>query len=186
MDLLNNTFKNKTVLVTGHTGFKGSWLSAWLKLLGAKVSGFSDCIPTTPSNYEASNIYSDLDDNRGDIRILSDVKSLVKNTQPDFIFHLAAQALVNNSYEDPIQTVTVNAIGTANILESIRELDKKVVVVMITSDKAYDNVEWLWGYRENDRLGGKDLYSASKGMAELVIKGYFESFFKKSSIFNNL
>ncbi len=181
MDLFNNIFENKTVLITGHTGFKGSWLSAWLKLLGSKVVGFSDCIPTSPSNYEASNIYSNLDDNRGDIRILSDIKSVVKNTQPDFIFHLAAQALVNNSYEDPIQTITVNALGTANILESIRQLDKKVVVVMITSDKAYDNVEWIWGYRENDRLGGKDLYSASKGMAELVIKGYFESFFKNNS-----
>ena len=174
-------FRNKTVLITGHTGFKGSWLSSWLNILGADVVGFSDCIPTKPSNFIASNISANVEDIRGDIGALNEVKNVIEKVKPDYIFHLAAQALVNESYINPIQTVSVNALGTANILESVRNIDKKVVLVMITSDKAYDNVEWNWGYRENDRLGGKDIYSASKGMAELIIKGYLESFFQKTN-----
>ena len=170
-------FKNKTVLITGHTGFKGSWLSIWLTHLGANVVGISKNEVSSPSNFLASDISNIIDDRRLDIRDTHAVKVLVEAIQPDFVFHLAAQALVRPSYENPIETMTTNAIGTANVLDALRALDKKVVAVIITSDKAYDNVEWVWGYRETDRLGGKDPYSASKGMAELAIRSYVESFF---------
>ena len=174
-------YYNKTVLVTGHTGFKGSWLSAWLTLLGAKVIGLSIDTPTEPSNYEVSAIDNIISSHSIDIRDVSSVRQIVKEIQPDFVFHLAAQALVRPSYESPLETITTNAIGTANVLDALRYLNKQVIAVMITSDKAYDNVEWVWGYRETDRLGGKDPYSASKGMAELVIRSYVESFFNKDS-----
>jgi len=178
---LSNIYKNKTVLITGHTGFKGSWLSAWLTSLGAKVVGVSIDIPTEPSNYEVSGINDGIESYTLDIRETSSVRQLVEEVQPDFIFHLAAQALVRPSYELPLETITTNAIGTANVLDALRYLDKQIVAVMITSDKAYDNVEWVWGYRETDRLGGRDPYSASKGMAELAIRSYVESFFNKDS-----
>jgi CDP-glucose 4,6-dehydratase len=167
----------KTVLITGHTGFKGSWLCAWLTSLGARVVGLSDNVSTSPSNFEASKIENLIEDHRIDIRNSNAVKKLVIGCQPDFVFHLAAQALVRTSYEAPLDTFNINAMGTANILDALRGLKKDVSVVMITSDKAYDNVEWVWGYREIDRLGGKDPYSASKGMAELVIRTYVESYF---------
>ena len=181
---MEKTYKGKTVLVTGHTGFKGSWLSAWLISLGAKVVGLSIDIPTRPSNYEASNLGGFVEDNRIDVRDSKAVRRIVQQCQPDFVFHLAAQALVCPSYQLPLETIEINALGTANILDSLRSLDRQVVAIMITSDKAYDNVEWVWGYRETDRLGGKDPYSASKGMAELVIRAYTESFFnvKNSNI----
>jgi CDP-glucose 4,6-dehydratase len=180
INMFNEIYKNKTVLVTGNTGFKGSWLCIWLTRLGAKVVGISDDLVSTPSNYLASSVPDLVQDYRVDIRDTNKIKSLIKDIQPDFIFHLAAQALVRPSYENPLETMTTNAIGTANVLDALRALDKKVVAVMITSDKAYDNVEWVWGYRETDRLGGKDPYSASKGMAELVIRSYVESFFNAS------
>tara|TARA_B100000795_G_scaffold266766_1_gene250495 strand:+ start:242 stop:1336 length:1095 start_codon:yes stop_codon:yes gene_type:complete len=170
-------YKNKTVLVTGHTGFKGSWLCAWLSTLGARVIGLSDKVPTDPSNFLVSGINNVVDDFRVDIKDNIAVRKVVQKCQPDFVFHLAAQALVRFSYENPIETITTNTIGTANILDALRFLDKSVVAIMITSDKAYDNKEWPWGYRETDRVGGKDPYSASKGMAELVIRSYVESFF---------
>jgi len=172
-------FFGKTVLIIGHTGFKGSWLSVWMTSLGAKVVGLSVDIPTTPSNFEASKIERFVEDHRVDIRDAKAVKAVVNACQPDFVFHLAAQALVRPSYEFPLETIATNALGTAHILDAMRVLNKPVVVVMITSDKAYDNLEWVWGYRETDRLGGKDPYSASKGMAELVIRTYVESFFNK-------
>jgi len=170
-------FKDAKVLVTGHTGFKGSWLSLWLKQLGASVTGVSINIPSEPSHFLATKLSEQIDDYRIDICDGEALKSLISKIQPDFVFHLAAQALVRPSYENPIETLTTNAIGSANVLDALRTLDKKVVAVMITSDKAYDNVEWVWGYRETDRLGGKDPYSASKGMAELAIRAYVESFF---------
>jgi CDP-glucose 4,6-dehydratase len=173
-------YSGKTILITGHTGFKGSWLCAWASILGARVVGLSDNIPTTPSNFDVSNIGGLVEEYRTDIRDTQAVKEIILDTQPDFIFHLAAQALVRPSYESPLDTISTNALGTANILDALRFLDKQVVAIMITSDKAYDNKEWLWGYRETDSLGGKDPYSASKGMAELVIRSYVESFFNKS------
>ena len=177
MDIFTKTYKNKTVLITGHTGFKGSWLSIWLNSIEANVVGISVDITSTPSNFYASKISDTIIDYRIDILDKELVQKIIHKHQPDFVFHLAAQALVRPSYENPVETMMVNAIGTANVLEALRVLNKKVVAVMITSDKAYDNVEWVWGYRESDRLGGKDPYSASKGMAELAIRSYVESFF---------
>jgi len=170
-------YNNKTILVTGHTGFKGSWLSLWLKNLGAKVVGVSIDIPSTPSHFDAAQIGSHVEDHRIDIRDNHSLTALVEKVQPDFVFHLAAQALVRPSYADPLETIATNALGSANVLNALRSLSKPVVAVMITSDKAYDNVEWVWGYRETDRLGGKDPYSASKGMAELAIRTFVESYF---------
>jgi len=178
--MLNDIFKNKKVLITGHTGFKGSWLSIWLTSLGAKVVGLSFDTPTSPSNFEASKIKEFIKDYQVDVRNSDAVNKIVNEEQPDFCFHMAAQALVRESYHNPLNTITTNAIGSANILDAFKGFDKKVVIVMITSDKAYDNVEWSWGYREIDRLGGKDPYSASKGMAELVIKSYVSSFFSNN------
>ena len=175
--LFNNVFENKTVLVTGNTGFKGSWLTSWLHELGAKVVGISVDIPTNPSMYESANISDFIHQEYVDIRNIDEIRKIVVDVQPDFVFHLAAQAIVRASYDNPLETITTNAIGSANILESLRSLHKKVVAVIITSDKVYDNVEWPWGYKETDRLGGKDPYSASKGMAELVVRSYLESYF---------
>jgi len=175
--MFSTKYNNKTVLVTGHTGFKGSWLSLWLKHLGAKVVGVSIDIPSTPSHFDAAQIGDHVEDHRIDIRDSDALAALVEQVQPDFVFHLAAQALVRPSYADPLETIATNALGSANVLNALRSLSKPVVAVMITSDKAYDNVEWVWGYRETDRLGGKDPYSASKGMAELAIRTFVESFF---------
>jgi len=174
---LNKNYQGKKILITGHTGFKGSWLSTWLTHLGADVVGLSLDIPSNPSNFDASNINQFIDDKRVDIRDADAVQEVVLETKPDYVFHLAAQALVRPSYDNPLETLATNAMGTANILNALRKLDKPAVAVMITSDKAYDNLEWVWGYRETDRLGGKDPYSASKGMAELVIRTYVESYF---------
>ena len=179
---LEQCFNNKTVLITGHTGFKGSWLSVWLHLLGAKVIGVSDSIPTNPANFLVSKLSSIVEDNRCDIRELGDLSKIIDQVQPDFVFHLAAQAIVKDSYTSSIETLSTNIMGTSNVLESLKRINKTCVAIMITSDKCYDNVEWSWGYRETDRLGGKDPYSASKGAAELIIRTYVESFFQDSNI----
>jgi CDP-glucose 4,6-dehydratase len=171
------SFKGKKILVTGHTGFKGTWLSIWLKQLGAKVYGVSLDIPSNPSHFIETNLSSHIEDHRFDVRDAQSLAKLVQKIQPDFVFHMAAQALVRKSYENPLDTISINALGSANLLDSLRSLNKNVVAIMITSDKAYDNVEWVWGYRETDTLGGKDPYSASKGMAEIVIRSYVDSFF---------
>ena len=173
-------FNGKKILVTGHTGFKGVWLSIWLKKLGAIVHGVSFDIPSSPSHFTVANLSSQVVDHRLDIRDSQPIEKLIQDIQPDFVFHLAAQALVRPSYDNPLETISTNALGTANLLNALRSLENSVVAIMITSDKAYDNIEWVWGYRETDRLGGKDPYSASKGMAELVIRTYVESFFNSS------
>lgn len=178
-DRLTTCFEGKRVLVTGHTGFKGSWLTLWLDQLGAKVHGLSDRVPTSPSHFEAAGIAGRCQDLRADIRDPSAVKAAVQQVQPDFVFHLAAQALVRLSYADPILTWQANAMGTLNLLEALRGQRNPCVAVFITSDKCYDNVEWEWGYRETDALGGPDPYSASKGAAELVLKSQVRSFFPK-------
>jgi len=174
---MHTIFQHKTIIVTGHTGFKGSWLSTWLTHLGAKVIGISHDVPTDPSNFIACEVCDMIDDHRVDVRDTDAVQAIFKQYQPDFVFHLAAQALVRPSYENPLDTFSTNAMGTASVMEAIRIIQKPLVAIMITSDKAYDNVEWEQGYIETDRLGGKDPYSASKGMAELAIYAYLHSYF---------
>lgn len=172
-------FKNKRVLVTGHTGFKGSWLSAWFLELGAEVIGLSIDVPTDPAHFYVAQLDKRMTNIFGDVRDLAICQKAINENKPDFVFHLAAQPLVRKSYTDPLATFEVNMLGTLNILESLRMSNHPCTAVFITSDKCYDNVEQLWGYRENDKLGGKDPYSGSKGAAELVIRSYAESFFAK-------
>ena len=175
--LFKNIYNNKKVLITGNTGFKGGWLSTWLLDLGAEIYGLSDTLLPAPSFFSASGLQDYMDHRMVDVRIFEDVKRTINEIKPDFVFHLAAQALVKLSYKDPLSTFSTNILGTANLLEAIRDLDYPLNAVIITSDKCYDNVEWVWGYRENDILGGKDPYSASKGAAEFVIRSYANSFF---------
>ena len=175
-----STFSNSNVLVTGHTGFKGSWLSAWLHLIGSCVTGVSLDPPSSPSHFEVSCLGELMPNYRVDIREMEDLQTVVIETEPDFVFHLAAQPLVRQSYIDPVETYRTNVMGTLNLLESLRILKKPCTAVLITSDKCYDNFEWVWGYRETDRLGGPDPYSASKGAAELVIRSHVKSFFPKN------
>jgi len=177
-------FKNKKVLITGHTGFKGSWLTSWLVMLGAKVTGLSINIPTTPSHFKAIKLKNKINHKKVDIRNLKLLKKTFKKYQPDYVFHLAAQSLVKKSYYDPIYTWETNTIGTLNVLESLREIKKNCIAVLITSDKSYKNLEIKRGYKENDILGGKDPYSASKASAELAIQSHISSFFplKKTKV----
>ena len=177
---LRNNFKNKKIIVTGHTGFKGSWLSFWLKILGAKVIGLSKDIPSEPSHFKAIKLQKKVIHKNIDIRNLKLLKKIFKRYQPDYVFHLAAQSLVKKSYTDPIYTWSTNTIGTLNVLESLRGLKKHCTAIIITSDKSYKNLEIKRGYKENDILGGKDPYSGSKAAAELVIQSYISSFFPKN------
>jgi CDP-glucose 4,6-dehydratase len=179
--MFNKSFQNKKVLVTGHTGFKGSWMTAWLLHLGADVYGISKDIPTQPSMFEKLELENKIGHFIEDIRNYSGLKNIISDINPDFIFHMAAQPIVATSYTDPLDTITSNVLGTTHILESLRELALECSVVIITSDKCYDNVEWCWGYKETDTLGGKDIYSGSKAAAEILYKSYFHSFFKDKS-----
>lgn len=174
---LLNEFKNKSVLVTGHTGFKGTWLISWLKLLGADVTGIGLDPQTSPSHFMLSDVHVGIRDIRIDIRESQRISNLIAEIKPDYVFHMAAQPIVNYSYLYPHETWSTNVMGTVNILEALRTLDKKCTAIMVTSDKSYENLEWIWGYRENDRLGGKDPYSASKSAAEFAINSYVKSFF---------
>ena len=171
-------FGNKKVLLTGHTGFKGSWLSAWLHLLGAELYGISlEKPPSQPSHFGAAGFSKFVKEYFIDIRNAKELSECVNEIKPDFVFHLAAQALVKKSYDYPMETYHINALGTLNLLESLRLVKNKCAVILITSDKCYSNLEWVWGYRENDAIGGPDPYSASKGAAELVIRSHVKSFF---------
>jgi CDP-glucose 4,6-dehydratase len=181
-NLFNNTYDGKNVFITGHTGFKGSWLSCWLTQLGANVTGYSLDIPTVPSLFELLRLEKEINHIVGDVRDHDTLLNTVRTIKPDYIFHLAAQSLVGNSYDNPSGTMTTNIIGVNNILDAARVVGKKCTVVIITSDKCYDNLELERGYHENDILGGKDPYSASKGAAELVVNGYYHSFFKTQDL----
>lgn len=173
--LFNNIYKGKKVLITGHTGFKGSWLSLWLSKLGAHVIGYSVDIPSKPSHFELLNINM--------VSIIDNIlnkKNLLKTVEtykPDIVFHMAAQALVRESYINPVKTIETNIIGTVNLLESCRKTKQVKAIINITSDKCYKNKEWLWGYKESDSMGGDDPYSASKGCSELAANAYRNSFF---------
>jgi CDP-glucose 4,6-dehydratase len=177
--MFENIYKNKKVLVTGHTGFKGSWLTTWLLKLGARVSGLSDKIPTQPSMFEVLELEQFIDHNIIDIRNFDEVSRIINKIEPDFIFHLAAQSIVSSSYEDPLNTISTNVLGTAVLLEAVRKWNGICNVVVITSDKCYENVEWEWGYKETDQLGGRDIYSGSKGATEAIFHSYYASFFHK-------
>jgi CDP-glucose 4,6-dehydratase len=175
----SGAYQGTTVLVTGHTGFKGSWLITWLLELGANVVGFSlEKAPTSPSNFVVSGLASHITDLRGDIRDYEAIKQVLLTHQPQIVFHLAAQPIVLHSIAQPKLTLDTNAGGTVNILEAVRETGTVRALVSITTDKVYENMEWLWGYRESDRLGGHDPYSASKAMAEMAIAAYRHSFFR--------
>lgn len=179
---MNKAFwKNKTVLLTGHTGFKGSWLTIWLNQMGAKVIGYSKPAPTSPSLFEASKIAHSITHIEGDICDLEKLKSVVKQHKPEIVLHMAAQALVRESYDNPIETYMVNVIGTANVLEAIRGCEETKVFVGITTDKCYKKQEGPWGYKETDPLGGNDPYASSKAGSELVIHSYRKSFFSKTN-----
>lgn len=179
--MFGNVYQGKKILITGHTGFKGTWLTFWLLQLGAKVVGVSNKIPTKPSMFEVLGLKKKIKHYTIDIRNLNDLTKIISLEKPDYIFHLAAQAIVSNSFKDPINTISSNVMGTANLLESLRILNNRCTVILITSDKVYDNVEQIWGYKENDLIGGKDIYSGSKGATELIIKSYYHSFFKLNS-----
>ena len=177
--MFKNIYKGKKVLITGNTGFKGSWLTFWLLRLGAEIVGYSNDIPTEPSLYVELKLEQKIKQNFLDIRNLPALEKVISNERPDFIFHLAAQPIVSTSFKNPIETIQTNTMGTANVLEASSKLSNKCVLILITSDKCYENMEWVWGYREDDRLGGKDIYSASKGAAEIIISAYVRTFFNK-------
>ena len=178
IDIFNNFYKRKRVLITGHTGFKGSWLSIWLHELGAEVIGVSLEPFSQKDNYALSGIENLITDLRGDIRDGQLMKYIFQKYQPEIVFHLAAQPLVRLSYDIPVETYEVNVMGTINILEAIRCTDSVKVGVMVTTDKCYENKEQIWGYRENEPMGGYDPYSSSKGAAEIAIASWRNSFFK--------
>ncbi len=178
---LNSHYKNKRVLVTGHTGFKGAWLITWLKQMGAEVCGIALDPVSNPSHFEVGNMSESIMDLRVDIRDSEGIEKAILDFKPDYLFHLAAQSLVRKSYNNPLETWNVNVMGTLHVLEALRKYDNPCSAVIITSDKCYDNVEWIWGYRENDVLGGPDPYSASKGAAEIAIKSHIKSYFPKAT-----
>jgi len=185
MDEFLYSYKGKKVFITGHTGFKGSWLTYLLTELGADVRGFSLEMDTEPNHFKLLNLENKIDHIVGDITDLLSLKKALKDHQPEFVFHLAAQAIVKDSYDDPVKTFNTNIMGSVNLLESVRECDSVRSLVYVTSDKCYENSEWIWGYRENDQLGGHDPYSASKGASELVFSAYSRSFFLERENFGS-
>ena len=177
--IFQNTFENKVIFLTGHTGFQGSWMTLWLTLLGAKVIGFSQEPPTKPSMFKILNLEKKINHNIGDIRNQKSLQRLMQKSNPDFVIHFAAQALVRDSYINPIETFETNIIGTVNVLESIRNLDSIKTSIIMTSDKSYENSLNTKPHKETDPMGGFDPYSASKGASELIISSYRNSFFNQ-------
>ncbi len=180
--LNRNFWKGKRVLVTGHTGFKGGWLTLWLYRLGAKVSGIGMKPDTEPSLFELAKIEQLCDSHFCDIRNQEALCAIIRNVQPEVVFHLAAQPLVRYSYKEPVETFSTNVMGTAYLLEALRDLESIKSVVIVTTDKVYRNNEWQWPYRENDALGGHDPYSASKAASEFIISSYRDSFLAKQGV----
>lgn len=170
-------WEGKVVLLTGHTGFKGSWLSLWLQSMGAKVVGYALAPLTNPSLFEIANVDEGIASLTGDIRDLEHLRSVFAKYNPEIVFHMAAQPLVRYSYINPVETYSTNVMGTVNLLESVRSTDSVKAVVIVTSDKCYENREWMWAYRENEQMGGYDPYSSSKGCAELITSAYRNSYF---------
>jgi CDP-glucose 4,6-dehydratase len=174
-------WRGRKVFVTGHTGFKGSWLSLWLQALGAEVSGYALEAPTRPSLFEQAGVAQGMRSTIGDIRDLSTLQAQMRLGEPEVVIHMAAQPLVLYSYANPVETYSTNVMGTVHLLEAVRNCPSVRAVVVVTSDKCYENQEWLWGYRENEPMGGFDPYSNSKGCAELVTSAYRRSFFSRPS-----
>lgn len=170
-------WQGKRVLLTGHTGFKGSWLSLWLQSMGAEVTGFALAPPTKPSLFEIAKVAEGMTSIVGDIRDLAHLKAVFDGCQPEIVIHMAAQALVRYSYIEPVETYSTNVMGTVNLLEAVRSTQSVKAAVNVTTDKCYENKEWVWGYRENEAMGGYDPYSSSKGCSELVTSAYRSSFF---------
>ena len=170
-------WQGKRVLLTGHTGFKGSWMSLWLQSMGAQVVGYALAPPTKPSLFEVAEVGSSMTSIVGDIRDLAHLHAVFAEHQPEIVIHMAAQALVRYSYLEPVETYSTNVMGTVNLLEAVRATGSVKAVVNVTSDKCYENREWAWGYRENEAMGGYDPYSNSKGCAELVTAAYRNSYF---------
>lgn len=173
-------FGGKKVIVTGHTGFKGTWLTMWLLELGANVVGIGLDPATKPSHFDSTNLKDKITEYRFDICDADRLSEIVAYEKPDFVFHLAAQAFVGKSYKEPLLTWNTNVIGTINLLNALRNLKNKCSVILITSDKCYENNEWLWGYKETDKLGGKDPYSSSKAGAEIAIHSFYNSYFSQT------
>ncbi|HEX8038445.1 MAG TPA: CDP-glucose 4,6-dehydratase, partial [Chryseosolibacter sp.] len=178
----NGAYRNKKVLITGNTGFKGSWLSLWLSLLQAKVYGYSLQPPTHPSLFEDLHLDRVVELEQADVLDFGKLKNAIRRIQPDIIFHLAAQSLVRESYARPMETIQVNTMGSLHVMEAVRQLGMPMAIVMVTSDKCYENKEWVYGYRESDAPGGYDPYSSSKGAAEVLISSWRNSFFNKDRI----
>ena len=178
---LSTVLTGKRVLVTGHTGFKGSWLCLWLRQLGAEVYGFSLNPESSPAMFNLCNVECDIDHQIGDIRDIAALNSRLMSVKPDVVFHLAAQAIVRQSYLDPLDTLSTNIMGTANVMEAVRAMNHSCALVVVSSDKCYENKEWIWGYRENDPMGGNDPYSMSKGATELLVSSWRSSFFGAES-----
>ena len=177
---MNREFwNNKKVLITGHTGFKGSWLSLWLESVGTKLTGYSLAPPTSPSLFELARVADGMESVTGDVQDFEHLTNVLKSNQPEIIIHMAAQSLVRQSYLDPVETYSTNVMGTVNLLEAVRRVGGVKAVLVVTSDKCYENREWVWGYRESDAVGGFDPYSNSKGCAELVTSAYRQSFFNQ-------
>ena len=183
MNLFNKQYRGKKVLITGHTGFKGTWLTLWLILLGAKVCGFSNKDKTNPSFFEILKLKNKVRNIYGDISKIDQISNVVKSFQPDIIFHLAGQALVKEAYRDPHKTFSTNSFGTLNILKASEKSKKLKAIVLITSDKVYKNIEIKRGYKENDIIMGNDPYSASKSCAEIIINMYLNSYAEKDNVF---
>ncbi|HEX8979460.1 MAG TPA: CDP-glucose 4,6-dehydratase [Parasulfuritortus sp.] len=173
-------WSGRRVLMTGHTGFKGGWLSLWLQSMGAELVGFSLQPPTNPSLFEVAEVGKGMTSLIGDIRDLSHLRAVFAEYRPEIVIHMAAQPLVRYSYSEPVETYSTNVMGTVNILEAVRTTDSVRAVVNVTSDKCYENREWIWGYRENEPMGGYDPYSSSKGCAELVTAAYRRSYFSST------
>jgi CDP-glucose 4,6-dehydratase len=173
----SNFWKGKKVYLTGHTGFKGSWLSLWLQNMGALVKGYSLDINTKPALFSQANVAEEMESEIGDIRNLEQLTKSMVSFSPDILIHMAAQPLVRLSYQEPVDTYTTNVIGTVNVLEAARKCANLKAIVSVTTDKCYENKEWEWGYRENEPMGGHDPYASSKGCAELVTSAYRRSFF---------
>lgn len=179
----SNFWRNRTVFLTGHTGFKGGWIALWLNQLGAKVHGYSLAPPTTPNFYTETQLQDRLQSSTlADIRDLPKLSAAMQAAQPSVVIHMAAQPLVRESYNTPVETFATNVIGTVNVLEAVRQAKTVEAIVNITTDKCYENQEWLWPYRENDRLGGHDPYSSSKACAEIAASAYRNSFLAKAGI----